>query len=97
MDSFPISKSRWTLPFGIFLDCYHMSSLRWTVLVVSRFRDLRPPVTQILCQFESLVPETPMDSRSPPHVLHGWTVQIVSGLRQVRGQNAHLPLLFLDV
>jgi hypothetical protein len=31
----------------------------------SRFRDLRPPVTQILCQFESPVSEIPMDSRSP--------------------------------
>jgi hypothetical protein len=38
-----------------------------------------------------------MDSRSPPRVLHGWTVQIVSGLRQVQSQNAHLPLLFPNV
>jgi hypothetical protein len=74
-----------------------MSSLRWMVLVISRLRDLRPPVTQILCQFEFLVSEILMDSRSPPRVLHRWTVQIVSELRQVRGQNAHLPLLFPDV
>jgi hypothetical protein len=50
------------------------SRVLWTVLVVSRFRDSRPPVTQILCQLESLVSEIPMDSRSPPRVLHGWTV-----------------------
>jgi hypothetical protein len=68
------SKSRWTLPFGIFpeiLDRCHVSSLRWTILVVSRFCDLWPPVTQILCQFESSVFEIPMDSRSPPRSTDG--------------------------
>ena len=79
------------------LDCCHVSSLKWTVLVVSRFCDLRPPVTQILCQFESEVSKLSMDSQSLPRVLHGWMVQIVLGLRQVRSQNAHLPLLFPDV
>jgi hypothetical protein len=51
-------------------------------------------------------PEFPMDSsfqdfpRNPrlqTRVLHGWTVQIISRLRQVRSQNTHLPLLFPDV
>jgi hypothetical protein len=91
------------------LDCSHMSSLRWTVLVVSRFRDLRPPVTQILYQFESPVSEIPMDSRSPPRVLHGWTTQIYfgtfivkfpdlssSGLPESRSPKSRYQLLFRD-
>jgi hypothetical protein len=58
----PMDSSFWDSPE--ILDCSYMSSLRWMVLVVSQFRDLRPPVTQILYQFESSVSEISMDSRS---------------------------------
>jgi hypothetical protein len=87
----------------------HVASLNRTVLVVSRFRDLRPPVTQILYQFESLVSEIPMDSRSPPRVLHGWMAQIYfgtfivkfpdlssSGLPESRSPKSRYQLLFRD-
>jgi hypothetical protein len=35
---------------------------RWTVLVVSRFRNLRHPMTEILCQLETPVDDMPMVS-----------------------------------
>jgi hypothetical protein len=77
------AKSRWALSFGILPRSWITATYPPSDGRSSLFHDfncdLRPPVTQILCQLESPVSEIPMDSRSPPRVLHGWMVQIYIG------------------
>jgi hypothetical protein len=56
---------------------------RWTVLVVSRFRDLRPPMTRILYQLETPVAEMPMVSSIFAMCLSEWTTMIVFLFREL--------------
>jgi hypothetical protein len=54
---------------------------RWTVLVISRFRDLR---LQILCQLETSVAEMPTVSSISAMCPNEWTTVIFSGFRDFR-------------
>jgi hypothetical protein len=74
-------------PFGKspeILDCCHASPQDGRSSCVSRFRDLRPPVTQILCQLETPVAEIPTVSSISATCPNEWTAVIFSGFRDFR-------------
>jgi hypothetical protein len=57
---------------------------RWTVLVVSRFHDLRHPMTEILCQLETPVADMPTVSSMFATCPNKWTTVIFSRFRDLR-------------
>jgi hypothetical protein len=60
---------------------------RWTVLVTSRFHDLRHPMTEILYQIETPVADMPTISSMFVTCLNKWTTVIFSRFHDLRCQD----------
>jgi hypothetical protein len=65
------------------LDCFHASPQDGWSSCILRFHNLRPPVTQILCQLESMVAKIPTGSSISTMCPNEWMNAFFSGLHQV--------------
>jgi hypothetical protein len=91
-----IPMCRWTLPFRDFSGALGFTPRvpsRWTVLVVSRFRDLR---LQIPCQLRTPIAEMPTVSSMSATCPNKWTAVILSLFRESRFRDFRRGVSFVN-